>query len=154
MVEVSNIRTNKKFCLLNVKHPTYFDKKRNSFQWYKYKDGWICKRCHNRLITNPKFHPIYNPIFHSRYLLFKDKHFLLKENPRTGYCSWCPNNTHDGSCKRTHLHHVEYNDKNILENTIEICAACHAKETLRLKMIKKRKKDLCLDSYGDMPVNL
>lgn len=134
MVKVSNIIIDKKVCLIDSSHETYCDKK-GYIHWYRYKTGWICSRCHNKLVTNPKFHPIYNPIFRSRCLLFKGKHILLEKNPRTGYCSWCTNNIYDGSCKRTSIHHVEYDDKNILANTIEICNSCHAYETNRLKTL-------------------
>lgn len=56
------------------------------------------------------------------------------EKKRTGYCSNCSNNIHDGSCKQTQLHHPnnEYDDNDPLWNTVELCASCHRKETIRL----------------------
>ena len=51
----------------------------------------------------------------------------FKRRVRTGYCSRCSNNIHDGSCKRTALHHIQYHDDDPLKDTIELCGACHLK---------------------------
>ena len=111
----SNIITNKKFCLIDSTHETYRK------QWYKYQNGWICSRCRNKLLNNPK----HNPISHPKRIRYKGKHVYLDQNPRDGYCRTCPNNIHDGSCKRTHIHHIQYHDNDPLKDTIEVCVSCH-----------------------------
>ena len=111
--------------------------------WHPYQDGYICKYHYSKLVGNKKRtieqSRRYNLNWNKNKVKFLDKQICVTKNPRTGYCSWCPNNIHNGSCKRTNLHHIEYNDKNILENTIEICASCHAIETNRLRMLKKER---------------
>lgn len=53
---------------------------------------------------------------------FKDKTIRLKENPRTGICYFC----NKQNCI-THIHHLEYDDKDPLKYTIELCRSCHSK---------------------------
>lgn len=111
-----------KVCLIDSIHKTYIDKY-NHQHWYRYKDGWVCSRCRNKLIANPKWHPITN----SRRLKFKDKQVYIQSNPKTGYCSYCTNNIHNGSCKKTDIHHIQYHEDDPLKNTIELCVSCHNK---------------------------
>lgn len=122
-----------------------------SEMWYKHKDGHLCKKCHLKLIGNPKrtseynkkyniisnkkWNPINNPINSPRMLLFKCKRILLKEKPRTGYCEQCSNNIFDKSCKRTSIHHVKYDEYDPLKYTIELCNSCH--QTLHLLIMKQ-----------------
>jgi len=93
--------------------------------WYKYKDGFICKKCYHKLVSNPKWSPINNPIKNHRKMRFKNERIVLKDNPRTGYCSLCPNNIYNGSCKVTGMHHIAYHDDDPLKDTIELCQICH-----------------------------
>ena len=37
------------------------------------------------------------------------------------------------------MHHIKYDKNNVLANTIEICASCHAKETNTKRVLKKRR---------------
>ena len=64
--------------------------------------------------------------WNSRRLVYKDKRIVLKANPRTGYCSLCPNNIWNESCERTSMHHfAEYHEDDPLKDTIELCNYCH-----------------------------
>lgn len=121
----------------------------NQENWYRNKpfEQWLCERCNNHLIKNPKWHPITHPITNpitskkwnqinsTKRLKFHDKQIILDNNPRTGYCSWCTNNIFDKSCKHTHIHHKKYHINDPLEDTIELCPSCHRKETIRLKTV-------------------
>ena len=113
-----------RICLECGSDKTYIDR-RNYECWHHYKDGWICHKCRHKLIDNPikvkKWNPILNPIYNKRKIRFKDKIILLKENPRTGKCSWC------GKQGLTHMHHIEYHDDDVLKDTIELCVGCHDK---------------------------
>jgi len=99
----------------------------NYEMWNKYKGGYLCKSCHNKIITVPKWS--------SRRITFKDKRLYVKENPRTGICSNC------GSTKDTEIHHITYDNNNPLMNTVELCSVCHGKETRRLSPTKYFNKD-------------
>lgn len=127
----NKILENKKVCLINPNHETYI-KKNGKKDWYKYKDGYICKKCYMKIFQHPKW----NAVNKSKMIIFKGKQRILKKTPRTGYCSWCPNNTHNKTCKRTNIHHFEYDDNDLLKYTIEICASCHMKESMKLGQIK------------------
>lgn len=122
--------------------------------WLRHDDGFICHTCYNKLISNPKRTkeyikkyndkrtPEYNKKYNDRktpeqiknnndkriMLRFGGKQILLNENPRTGYCSICRNNIFDGSCKITHIHHLEYHDGSPLKDTVELCPSCHRKQ--------------------------
>ena len=58
-------------------------------------------------------------------ILFKGKYTRLKENPRTGICQLCGRSVAKGEIKYTNLHHYNYDSKNPLANTIELCVRCH-----------------------------
>ena len=129
------------------KSEVYNDIKWNE-HWRKFNDKFICSKHYSRLISNPKrvyedrkekqreynkiHNPITNPIYSKRDLTYKDRRIQLKENPRKGYCTWCSNNIHDKSCKRTGMHHIVYVPIFVWFATIELCASCHSKETQRL----------------------
>jgi hypothetical protein len=82
--------------------------------WYRHKDGFLCQKCHVRLIAHPK------------RIQFKDKRITLKQNPRKGICSKC------GKKAKTHIHHIKYHKENALKDTIELCGSCHLNESWRL----------------------
>jgi hypothetical protein len=95
---------------------TYFNKRTNSFMWYKHEDGFLCNKYNNNLIINPKHHP--------RRLGWTPgkRQILLKDNPRTGVCSLCRKQG------KTHLHHINYHENDPLKDTVELCISCHNKE--------------------------
>ena len=103
---------------------TYTDK-RGYDHWRKHDGNYYCSKCYTNLFANPKNKARNDPIYRSRQLWFKNKQVRLKENPRTGYCMRCRNNIHDGSCKRTHMHHIEYHQDDPTKDVVELCARCH-----------------------------
>jgi hypothetical protein len=123
--------------------------------WLRYQVGYICMNHYITLIRRPKIpksyhrkfrrtpeqnkiiNKKYNKIYHPRRFRFKDKSISLKSNPRIGYCSWCPNNIHDGSCRLTNMHHIEYYIIFPWFGTVELCVSCHNKETQRQLKLKK-----------------
>lgn len=135
--------------------------------WCKYKDEWMCKNHYNNLVSNPKQTPEYRKKYNSRItpeqrkiydsrvtreqrkkyninsqlkrIQYKNKRIYLDKNPRTGYCGWCNNNKFDDSCKRTHMHHIEYYAIFMWFGTIELCYSCHSKETRRLMKLTNLK---------------
>ncbi len=113
------------------------------YDWFLNKDEngeiihYLCAKCADRYIRRPKrkdyfdiknveTHRIFGP---KRINLQGKIRIQLDHNPRTGYCSLCLNNIYDGSCKKTDLHHIEYDLDNPLRYTIELCPSCHGKET-------------------------
>lgn len=101
----------------------------------------LCSRCYHRYFINPIRNPIIRPLYKSRYkghwLHYKDKIITLKSNPRKGICDKCglkigdfyiDKNGKERIVKRTHIHHLEYDDTNVLANTIELCHSCHTKQ--------------------------
>jgi len=121
-------------CLNCGSDKTYIDKK-GIPNWIRYEDGWICKRCRNKLVDNPikvkKWNHILNPIYNVRKIRFKGKQILLKHNPRTGVCSQC------GKIGYTHMHHIQYHDDDPLKDTIELCVGCHNKTKIGMKYKKR-----------------
>lgn len=57
------------------------------------------------------------------WVSYKGKTIQLDFEPRRGICSSC--NKED---EHTHLHHIKYDDRDPLANTIELCQSCHAFE--------------------------
>lgn len=115
-------------------------------RWHNIDGKCHCWRCWKRLIQYHRYDKKYDrEVRQAKRIQFKDKRIRLKEKPRTGYCSWCSANIHDGSCKRTSLHHVEYIDGKPLEKTIEVCNSCHNRESHRLRRLKKNSSSTILD---------
>jgi hypothetical protein len=142
-------KSDKRFCLIDKNHKTYF-KKNGRAHWLRYKGAWICKKCYHRLVGNPKRTKEYLKKYYKkatpeeararnakqipRLIRFKNRRLTLSQKARTGRCQRCPNNIFNGSCKRTHIHHVEYNEHDPIDKTIELCVSCHMTEEW-----KKRK---------------
>ena len=106
-------KESKRVCYNCKSETTYKIKKSNGLQWYNKEGNIYCYKCHNKLFTNPKFHP--------RRMWFGDKRILLKSNPRIGICYNCGKEP-----KRTEIHHIEYHPEYPLKDTFELCAHCHA----------------------------
>lgn len=113
--------------------------------WNHYKDGFLCRNHYSKIVSNPKQTKEYKKKYNSKYgyeyrnkydkirntklVGYKGRQIVLSFNPRKGFCNWCPNNIFNGSCKRTHKHHIEYYPIFVWFGTVEICNSCHAKET-------------------------
>jgi len=94
--------------------------------WAKYKDGFLCFKCHAKLINGPKQK--------SKLLRWTPmgKQIILKENPRKGICSLC------GKQGRTGMHHLQYHKDDPLKDTVELCVPCHNKQHIRQRDLKGR----------------
>ena len=117
------VRNPNRFCMIDPTHKTYINPK-GWEDWTRCKDGYICRSCNFRLNITP--------IFTTRRLRFKYNRILLKYTVRTGYCSLCTNKIHNGSCKRTNIHHLIYITILPWFGTIELCHSCHRKEHHKL----------------------
>jgi len=100
--------------------------------WYKDgKGGWHCHDCHQNLVSNVKWNPIAHAKYNPRRLTYKGKVVMLKEERRIGVCNLCRAIVGEIDaqvgmpCQRTNMHHLEYHDDNVLEDTIELCMRCH-----------------------------
>ena len=97
----------------------------NSYEhWHKYEGGFLCTKCYDKLIHNPRDSFRNN----HRRILFKDKRVHIDVDPRIGICNFCCAVV-GVNCKRTNMHHLEYHPEDPLKDAIEICPSCHFKET-------------------------
>lgn len=119
--------------------------------WNRHKTiegAWICQPCFNKhylkTIANPKRDREEARLRNKNEYTFLNRVITLKENPRTGYCSNCPKNIHDGSCKRTNLHH-EHGYYIIFPyfGLVELCVSCHNK--VKIRDLDKRYCSICLE---------
>ncbi len=115
-------------------------------KWRHYKDGWICNIHNKRLIQGERRKTRdTDKIWRSkrtkesrrkegqgrtaRTIYYKTKSITLSFILKTGYCSLCPNNIYDWSCKKTHMHHEYYFPIFIWYGAKELCVSCHGIET-------------------------
>lgn len=137
-----SIPIEERICFRCGSNITYIDKRTNRPVWLNVDGKPCCKKC----ICIIKYNPIINEKWkdkkkwHKRRLLFKDKRISLKENPRIGFCNICKKIigeeyiNYKGEkkiIKNTNMHHMKYNDKNPLADSLEVCAVCHAKITAK-----------------------
>jgi hypothetical protein len=108
----------------------------NAEHWYYNlgKDKPICKKCHSYLFAGPKFRAAHRESINRvgrerlgiKFLYFR-KQIYMDFRQRTGYCSKCPNNIYDGTCKITNMHHLFYIIIVPWFGRIELCNSCHTK---------------------------
>jgi hypothetical protein len=101
----------------------------------------LCNRCYEKLIYYPKIRS--QKLEQYRKLIRFGSMRQLKGTFRahTGYCSKCPNNIFDGSCKTTHMHHFIYVRILSWFGREELCVSCHSIETWKeWQCMKKRIK--------------
>ncbi len=111
----------------NCSSNTTYIRKDGNTVWYNHNDNWYCEKCNNKLFKNPKWHPINSLRRVCNHIEGKQEY--VKTNPRTGVCSIC-GAIKGIDCERTAIHHIEYDKEDVLLNTIELCASCHAKQKL------------------------
>jgi hypothetical protein len=107
-------------------------------KWYLNNDNdrnMFCSKCYLKYISNPKWRLIND----QNRFRFKDKRYILNDNPRLGICQWC-GKVKDETCKRTSIHHEKYNDLDPLDYTVELCNSCHQKRTWELNQITNAGK--------------
>lgn len=111
----------KRICSRCHSGKTYIRPKTGWPQWGRdRKGGWLCSKCYNKTVTNPKWQKINNPIYNPRRIGFKRKRYAAKENPRKEVCKRCGT-----TGARTEMHHKEYDESNPFAHTIELCMKCH-----------------------------
>ena len=102
-------------------------------RWHNIDGKCHCWKCWKRIIQYHRYDKIWDKKNrHDISLHFLGKKRRVKHSKKTGYCSWCPNNIHDGTCKRTSKHHYFYMPIMIWACTEEICNSCHINETRRI----------------------
>ena len=94
-------------------------------------DKPLCFTCYQFLFTNGRYPERYRQKkrVHSR-LRKGFRYAFLGKNIRgtmrlSGYCSQCPNNVFDNSCKKTDMHHWIYITCLPWFGRIELCNKCH-----------------------------
>jgi len=113
----------KRVCYACGSSDTWTDKLGKAHWYGNLPIGWLCERCENKFIKNPKYHP--------RLFWFVDKQVIADEVPRVGVCSLCRAvlgeiNAQTGRlCKQTHIHHWSYHTDDPLRDTLEVCNRCH-----------------------------
>jgi hypothetical protein len=100
--------------------------------WYLNYDAdsnMLCAYCYQKIIHHPKYRPV--AIARSKNLIRFGSMQQLQGTFRalTGYCSKCPNNIFDGSCKTTQMHHLIYIRILPWFGREELCPSCHITET-------------------------
>jgi|SRR6185436_695670 len=105
--------------------------------WQTFDGDTYCKSCYAIYIWNPILNVLYHEKNNPRRITFKGKRVHLKGVTRTGECQKCNNKIGDeytnnkgkpAIIKRTHMHHIVYDENNPSANTIELCVSCHRKE--------------------------
>jgi hypothetical protein len=124
---------------------TYIDKKGTPY-WRK----GLCNKCACKDYSkkHPNEYKQYHNKWHSindhKRIQFKDKRIQLKDIPRKGICSLC-HAVKGVDCIRTSMHHMLYDDKNVLGDTVELCNSCHSKlHGLGSSVMVKPNTDKCL----------
>lgn len=133
---IKTIRT----CSLCLSKKTYRKRKGNYPFWYKNpKDRrkWICHKCYCKQVTSPKWENLNRKTM----IYFKQKQIRLGYSPHKHICELC------GKKRATNLHHLQYDEKEPLAYTVELCLSCHAKEhdfqsKGREKNVKKQSESL------------
>lgn len=118
----------KRFCVICLSDKT-------TARWWNHNlEGQrVCHKCYRRFIWKgykksvQKNNNRQTPL----KIYFKNRRITLKENPRSGICSIC------GKLGKTDMHHFLYDNNDPLKYTQELCAGCHAKESLRSEQIKR-----------------
>ena len=83
----------------------------------------LCQFCYDKYIRMPGFGPTVKGLSIRYFNKFIRYRWLM----RTGFCSHCPNNVHDGSCNVTHMHHRYYLVICPWFGIQELCPGCHTK---------------------------
>jgi hypothetical protein len=86
--------------------------------------------------------------YNDRLVNFKGRQILVDSCPRTGQCSKCGRKVGIDGIKKTHIHHNEYHEDDVLKDTLELCVACHGEEHDRIRKLPggdwyNRKCSIC-----------
>jgi hypothetical protein len=113
---------------------------KEGWQWEEWcfrlgRDKPLCRTCAKRLIYSPlhrkrlhqtQHYKEYTAARGRRYIRYAGKTLCLSFRELTGFCSQCPNNIHDRSCKKTDMHHaLGYFATLPWFGRVELCTKCH-----------------------------
>jgi len=73
-----------------------------------------------------------------RTLTTGGRKYFFPAEIKTGVCYFCKKEGRGQKSRRTALHHIKYNNDDILEWTIEVCNSCHSQIDPRNKKIIQR----------------
>lgn len=104
----------------------------NKIDWFV--PLWFCGKCRGRYLRASYRHRRNL----TRYTIGHGIRLYNKERQRTGYCSQCSNNVHNGTCKITNLHHRYYLRICPWFGRVELCASCHSTITAKESWRKGR----------------
>ncbi len=96
-------------------------------------------------VCNKSRMKVWSKILNAKRIEFKGKNISFKENPRTNICSKCGRKYPDELKEQTCLHHLDYDPKNPLAHTIELCRGCHITLHKKGKPCKQR----CNETEGN-----
>jgi hypothetical protein len=81
----------------------------------------LCKRCYYEIIE----YRARRELCRCMTISFKGRQIYLHHNPKKGICQVCNRSVSAGEIKRTNMHHEEYDEKDPLAYTVELCVNCH-----------------------------
>lgn len=132
---------NERICSNCGSNTTFIRKHNNSPLWHIVNGNEIwCSKCYGREITAKKWNKIYGNKYKSRRITFMDKRIYMPEDHRTYRCAICKKSVGDeyinyrkkkAIIKQIDKHHIVYNPEEPLKDTIELCASCHGKITIK-----------------------
>lgn len=103
-------------CSVELTEKNWYDVNKRQF-------SYICKLCCDGYRKQfPSHNPNHPERISKRSLNFKKRRIILAENPRKGTCIKC-----GAKDRTTVMHHLEYDEKDPLAHTIEVCQSCHNK---------------------------
>ena len=102
-----------------------FTKKSYQNRWLRSKFGILCLKCHNKLVTHPKWNHITNKY---RFSFTPKGRIWIGFNPRVGVCTLC-RAVVPWDAEKTAMHHDDdrYDINEPLKYTMEVCTSCHRK---------------------------
>ena len=125
----------KRFCYVCGNDKTSHNSK-GCENWYHPlgKDKPVCDGCYDRDFYGPQYRQKLRLTskYKERYKIdaakryrYPGKRITSNFIQRTGYCSLCPNNLYDATCKRTYMHHWFYIIIFPWFGREELCNRCH-----------------------------
>lgn len=100
-------------------------------RWYRHRtipNQFLCHNCYKREYEDSKKYR-HNERYAKRRFTFRNRRILFAYNMRTGSCTECDNNIHNGSCNKTDMHHeLGYCPIFPWYGLVELCSECHIKK--------------------------
>src|SRR5215212_8450411 len=101
----------------------------------------LCAYCYSSIIRRPKYRAVAITEYKKLIRFGSMPQVKGRFRQHTCFCSKCPSNIFDGSCKATHMHHLVYIRILPWFGRQELCPSCHMTETWKgWQSMKKRIK--------------